>query len=215
MAVKSSTPSNADWWARLIGVGSLVVAVLGIYVANKSAPDYYASPHQLRYTVSEANRLRDDRPLSGHLTVKISNSATTPARNVRLVISTISSNPEITSDQKYEIQDAPYGGKIVTVERVPAGGTATVDVFEIVEQYPPNFGYSTLGGPALKYQYFAVVRDVQTEFGSVPCAYEFCMRHVLPLPDESVESVNVVPPALMKEVQDALKKQFPAFEPVE
>jgi hypothetical protein len=178
---------NIDWWARILGVIAVLIAIYGVYVSNKGAPDWFAAPYELAYSFTESNLLTPDakRPKTGALTVKITNNGKTPARDVRVIVTPLTQTPSITSDQQYEIQDAPFGAKIVTISRVPPGTTAMVDFVDSVSEYPEASSEPKLRGPRLKYQYFPIVHDVQTEFGPVRCDYLACARFCLPLPDDN------------------------------
>ena len=85
------------------------ISCYALTIANKGAPDYYAAPNQLSYCYTESNLLDHDckKAVQGMLTIKITNSGTTPARDVRAVVVPISDSPEITADQKYESQKGP------------------------------------------------------------------------------------------------------------
>lgn len=177
--------SNADWWGRALGLASLGVAIWGVCNSNKGAPDYYAAPHALSYCYTESNLLdhSETKAVQGTLTIKITNNGSTPARNVRAIVTPISDSPEITADQKYEIQDGPFGTKVVEIDRVPPGETAMIDILEKVDKFPNSFG-SGYGRWKSKYQYFPVVEEVQTEFGRLQCDYGYYRRYCLRLADD-------------------------------
>jgi hypothetical protein len=128
--------------------------------------------------------LADDKnPASSNTTVAVYNSASTPARNVRVLVRPITAEPVVKCDQPSTLQNAPWDGVAINVERIPAEGRAKITVFEETERFP--FSFEPWSG--LKYQYAATVDNVETEFGSVRCDYNRCAVFFVPNPDDTTE----------------------------
>jgi hypothetical protein len=166
-------------------------------------PYFYAAPSYLTYAYTQSNKRDANDPPSSNTTVAVYNSATTPARNVRVVVMPITAEPDIKCDQVHNVQEGPWGAVVVNIEQIPANGRAKITVFEKTDTFPDSFEPQT----GLKYQYAAKVDAVETEFGPIRCDYNRCAMFFIPKPDDSNEPY-VKHPSNIK-LEDIDKEPYP------
>lgn len=183
------------------------IAIDANTIAKKSAPDYYAAPHELSYWFTEINtrEFKGNLP-QGVLFLTIENQGATPARDIRATIEMNGMEADIKCEQKLDVWDGPDGKKVLTVDRIPPRSFVKVMVMNQIKTFPQRSHYSPFPGAShLKHQYSPIVFSVQTEYGQIAANLNRCGRDLELLESDGGGNLRQISDADLKLIQATLK----------
>lgn len=136
--VRSPWPTH-NWippLALLVAVASLIVAATSLVLQWAASPFFEARASDLTYWYFEKNVLGVGEEIrQGKLDITLTNDSWKPAYDVKVVIKSLSQSPTVKCSAKHDIQDSPEGKKLISVRKIPAGQTVTIEIIEPVENF--------------------------------------------------------------------------------